>query len=244
VEEGFTKLLVVVGHLGDQVRDYLEGEQHRLTIEVIENPLYASSNNIYSLWLARHQVDAPFLLVESDLVFDQGLLSEMKTPDRVAVAKLLTGMAGSTVGLDASQKVADFAVGASRPAGEERYKTVNAYTFSRETWDRVLPLLDRRVRAGHVHDYYEIVLSQLASERNISLTATRFDHERWIEVDSQEDLILARARFRHRHEIQDRAYRANSPEQVGANSESDDDGEMGRVKSLGTPTKRVERLAT
>ncbi len=58
---------------------------------------YKTTNNIYSLWLARDVIDEPFLLIESDLVFDTDMLKDMLYPDRVAVAKIEPWMNGTTV---------------------------------------------------------------------------------------------------------------------------------------------------
>jgi len=63
----FERLVVVVGHLDGHVRDYLDSLASGLTIEYVLSEKYRTTNNIYSLWAARHAIQEPFLLVECDL---------------------------------------------------------------------------------------------------------------------------------------------------------------------------------
>src|SRR5665647_3766734 len=53
-------------------------------------------------------IDEPFLLVESDVVFDEQLLAPLLLPDRIAVSRQLPWMSGTTVTLDGEGKVNAF----------------------------------------------------------------------------------------------------------------------------------------
>ena len=86
---GFERLVVVVGHLESCVRDFLDSLASGLTIEYVYSAKYRTTNNIYSLWEARHAIQEPFLLLECDLIFDDVLLSKMLEPDRIAVSHVL-----------------------------------------------------------------------------------------------------------------------------------------------------------
>jgi len=50
--QGFERLIVVIGHLGDQIQEFLQQHSDDMRIDYIINPDYRTSNNIYSLWLA------------------------------------------------------------------------------------------------------------------------------------------------------------------------------------------------
>ena len=52
VEEGFKRLVVVVGHRGEQIRGYLDLHACGLQIHCIDCRKFATTNNLYSLWLA------------------------------------------------------------------------------------------------------------------------------------------------------------------------------------------------
>ena len=84
--QGFKRLVIVTGHKENCIRDFLGTNYEGMEIEYIFSPLYKTTNNIYSLWMARDIINEPFMLIESDLVFDVSLLDNMCYPNRMAVA--------------------------------------------------------------------------------------------------------------------------------------------------------------
>ena len=195
VEEGFRRLVVIVGYRNAQIRDYLERHASGLTIDFVDCRKYATTNNIYSLWLAREHMRRPFVLIESDLVFDSRLLGLMRVRDRIAIATLQSQMLGTTVSIDEFGRVTSFRVGADPCAPGRGHKTVNLYSLSTATWREVVRRLDRRIAAGKVHDYYEVVFAELVAEGCLTLQSVHFDAGRWCEIDTLEDLHAAEQLF-------------------------------------------------
>lgn len=192
---GFEELVVVLGHRGDQIREFLADTVSTLETQYIYNPVYRTTNNLYSMWLARKAIDRSFLLLECDLFFDADLLSEMLHPDRIAIATRRPWMQGTTVTLDDSNRVDAFQLGGSTAGDVAAYKTVNIHTLSLATWHRVQRRLDEYVSAGRVNDYYEAVFRDLAVEGSFSPQAVFFDDGDWYEVDNLEDLCAAEKLF-------------------------------------------------
>jgi choline kinase len=192
-QHGFKRLVVVTGHLEDCLRNYLGTRAGNVKIEYVFSPLYKTTNNIYSLWMARKVIKEPFLLIESDLVFDPSLLADMLYPDRIAVARMQPWLNGSTVTIDPSNRVDAFYN--TSKGKRDRYKTVNIYSLSLGSWHRVIQELDRYILAGRVNDYYEAVFQQMVAEDKLSFQAVFFDHKPWYEIDTMEDLASAEMMF-------------------------------------------------
>ena len=123
-----------------------------MDITYITSPLYKTTNNIYSLWLAREVIDEPFLLIESDLVFDTEMLTDMLYPDRAAVAKIKPWMNGTTVTVNSHMVIDGFHCG-THPPDEEYFKTVNIYSLSYRTWGLVRERLDHHITNNMVNGY-------------------------------------------------------------------------------------------
>ena len=196
VEEGFRRLVVVVGYHDAQIRDYLQRHACGLTIDFVDCREYATTNNIYSLWLAREHIRGPFVLIESDLVFESHLLGLMRVRDRIAIVRFQASMPGTTVSIDEFGRVLSFRVG-SDPCtlGFLRHKTVNLYSLSTATWREVVRRLDRRIAAGRVHDYYEVVFAEMVADRWLTFQSVHFDEGRWCEIDTLDDLREAELLF-------------------------------------------------
>jgi NDP-sugar pyrophosphorylase family protein len=196
-EQGFKRLVVVVGHLEQCIREFLDDCAGDLVIEYVRNPLYRTTNNIYSLWLAGSEIQESFLLIESDLIFEASLLEELLIPDRIAVSRILPWMNGTTIAMDSSGDVAFFHKTPTTPElpkvrvvrlRDSAYKTVNICSLSRATWSRVLPRLEQAIADGRVNEYYEAVFAEMVDDGSLSFECVLFDPNQWYEVDTLEDL--------------------------------------------------------
>jgi len=194
-QHGFKRLVVVTGHLENCIRNFLKTRAGNIKVEYVFSPLYKTTNNIYSLWMARKIINEPFMLIESDLVFDPSLLTKMLRPDRIAIAGMKPWLNGSTVTLNPSDNVDAFHSDTKNELDEIRYKTVNIYSLSVSSWYRIIEKLNQYILAGRVNDYYEAVFRQMVAEKSLSLQAVHFDNKPWYEIDTIEDLASAEKLF-------------------------------------------------
>ena len=195
---GFERLVIVTGYKAEMIRDYLGESFGGIAVEYIVSPLFATTNNIYSLWLARHLIDEPFLLVESDVVFDEQLLAPLLQPDRIAVSRQLPWMSGTTVTLDGDGKVSAFyppppGVYGQHCTDADHFMAVNICSLARDTWGEVCERLDRHVAAGQTGFFYESVFEEMTADGSMALAAVIFPAERWYEIDTPADLDAAGA---------------------------------------------------
>ena len=71
LQNGFREFVIVTGYRQQQIVNFLEAHYPALEVTFIYNEKYASTNNIYSLWLTRPYVDKEdILLLDSDILFD------------------------------------------------------------------------------------------------------------------------------------------------------------------------------
>lgn len=193
--QGFKRLVIVTGYEQNCIVEYLGDKSGDLCIEYIHSPLYKSTNNIYSLWMAQNAINEPFVLFESDLVLSSSLLDGMVYPDKMAVALMQPWLNGTTVTIDQANMVTQFQKGTTDSYSDTRYKTVNIYSFSLNTWQAVVRRLNQYIEAGHVNCYYETVFSEMVENKSLSFDSVSFDHEPWYEIDTIEDLAKAELLF-------------------------------------------------
>jgi choline kinase len=198
--QGIKRLVVVTGYLDHCVRKYLRKHAADMTVDYVFNPIYQTTNNIYSLWLARKMLQEPFVLVESDLVFEKSMLKDMLRPDKIAVSTLLPWMNGTTVDLNSQEGVAAFHVN-HEAHKERRYKTVNIYSLSLQSWQKVIARLDCYIADERVGEYYEAAFADMVADGTLKFDAVFFDKNRWYEVDTIEDLHQAEKLFPHSPQI-------------------------------------------
>ena len=197
------RVVIVVGYQGQNLIDYIGGRYDKqLKIEFVENPIYDKTNNIYSLALAKDKLqEDDTLLIESDLIFDDGmfsLLTENPYPNLALVAKYETWMDGTMVRLDADNNIVNFVPKAAFDYNEtdSYYKTVNIYKFSREfSQTKYVPFLEAYSKAVGNNEYYENVLRIISFLNSHDLKALPITNEKWYEIDDKQDLDIAEALF-------------------------------------------------
>ena len=113
----------------------------------------------------------------------------------MAVSRMRPWMNGTTVTVDTAQHVTAFQFAGAKANGEIMHKTVNMYSFSRDTWRKFAQHLSSHVTAGRVNEYYETVLAEMLRDGSIAMDAVSFDKGRWYEIDTLEDLQEAELMF-------------------------------------------------
>ena len=71
-ENGIDEFVIVTGYLHEMIEDFVARTYPEgIRVTFIHNEVYATTNNIYSLWLARPEAEGhDILLLDSDLLYD------------------------------------------------------------------------------------------------------------------------------------------------------------------------------
>jgi len=195
-KQGFKRLVVATGHMDNCIHDFLGSRIAGIDIEYVFNSRYKTTNNIYSLWLAREAIKEAFIMFESDLVFNESLLDNMVYPGKMATAHMQPWMNGTTVTINKSKQVQAFQKGEIFSLHDDKYKTVNIYSFSSMSWIRIKDRLDQYICKGKVHDYYETVFAEMVADGSLNFDSVSFDEKSWYEIDTTEDLMKAEKLFK------------------------------------------------
>jgi choline kinase len=72
LKNNITEIVMVTGYLKEMIESFVETHYPALAVTFIHNERYASTNNIYSLWLAKEQLvgEKEVVLLDSDILFD------------------------------------------------------------------------------------------------------------------------------------------------------------------------------
>ena len=207
------KVIIVIGYKGKELKEYLGTEYNQMPIQYIENPIYDKTNNIYSLALAKKEMqEDDTLLLESDLIFDDSMLNLLiknPYPNLALVAKYETWMDGTMVRIDEDNNIINFVPKAAFRYDDvdKYYKTVNIYKFSKEfSKTKYVPFLDAYSKAVGNNEYYENVLRIISFLNSKDLKALPITNEKWYEIDDKQDLDIAEALFAEEKDILNKYY--------------------------------------
>ena len=196
------RVIIVIGYEGEKLKRYIGNTYQGLKIEYITNPIYDKTNNIYSLSLAKEELQQDdTLLIESDLIFEDSLFTKIisSTYKNVAlVDKYESWMDGTMVRIDEEHNIINFIPkkAFNYKDIDRYYKTVNIYKFSKEfLCNQYIPFLEAYTKALGNNEYYEQVLRVITLLDNCDLKALPLNGEKWYEIDDIQDLDIAETIF-------------------------------------------------
>jgi choline kinase len=157
----------------------------------IENPLFAKTNNIYSLWLARPWLNGEsFLCLNADVVFDPRILS----PARESVAPIT--MIVDPQWRDETMKVIisdDRVIRMSKRISQSEFSGtyIGITGFAAGVQAGLFSKIDNLIRTGGENEFFNVAVQQLADE-GVHVGFTTTDDLPWAEIDDPGDLAFAR----------------------------------------------------
>ncbi|MBO7495407.1 MAG: phosphocholine cytidylyltransferase family protein [Salinivirgaceae bacterium] len=89
ISNGITEFLIVTGYLQEMIIDFVKKNYPELNVKFLNNKDFATTNNIYSLYLAEEfACGNDFILSDSDILFSKDIITALladKNPDVLAM---------------------------------------------------------------------------------------------------------------------------------------------------------------
>ena len=172
---GITDIGIVVGYEKDQIIQHVltrYGERRR-RFSFIENPAFAKTNNIYSLWLARTWLNGePFVCLNGDVVFDPQIL-----------LRAVRSLAPITMIVDPKWR--------DDLQSEFSGTYIGITSFAPGVQQALFAKIDKMITSGSQNEFFNVAVQQLADEGlHVGFTST--GDLPWAEIDDPGDLAFAR----------------------------------------------------
>lgn len=205
IDVGVNEVILIVGYKKECIIQRYGEMYKNLRLTYIENQLYESTNNVYSLYMAKGYIDDEVLLVEGDVFLEKSIMNKMiggQTDCGILVSRFNPEtMNGSIIRCDEDMAVKQLIIKRDQQYIQniqEYYKTVNAYYFSKEFFvEKYMPLLEYYINSQSRDSYYELVLGALIYFGNNTIKAIEIPEESWYEIDDLADYQKAQQGFRN-----------------------------------------------
>ncbi|TYL38984.1 glucose-1-phosphate cytidylyltransferase (rfbF) [Natronococcus pandeyae] len=190
-KNGYEEVIVVTGFESEQIRNHCEPRANSgLEFEFVHSDRFASTNNIYSLWLAREYAAGGFTLINSDTLVPSQSLGKLQQKDGSALLTDTEKELG-----DEEMKVA-LENGYVEEIGKHLDEADAEYTgvskFSAEDAPSLFERIHRFIEHDDVNEWYESAFDDLFDRTAVEHVSVQ---KPWIEIDTPADLELARERW-------------------------------------------------
>ena len=185
LENGITKIFVVIGYKADKIREQINFIEK---VELIENKEYATTDNIYSLYLANNELrDGEFILLNGDTVFEEDIIKLLvsKKGDSVApVDSEYYDLEELKIKEENGYVVEILSKSVSREISNG--STIGIFKFSSEGSKALFFEIEKLTREGVKNKWFEYALNNVL--KKIKMYKIDISGMKWIEVDTIEDL--------------------------------------------------------
>ena len=189
---GVRHVSIVIGYKGDMIAEHVAVNSWRyrqLSVKTIQNDRFNELNNIYSYWLARREMDAPYLLINSDVLFDQRIFTETL---KSSIQSCLVVDTSKKLGKE-EMKVVTNKSGLITDISKqiEVHKAMGEYTglakfVSSEVRKSLIVRVKEILDSGRGDSFYEEAIRLVSMDRP-SIMAARTNGVEWTEIDTPKD---------------------------------------------------------
>jgi choline kinase len=195
---GITDVVIVLGYLQEQIKDYVSQNFPELNTHFITNDQYATTNTGFSLMLARDLVaGSSFIKFDADVVFDKTILRQLISCDHDNALCI-----DKNIQLDAEEikviiRENNRVVKASKMVNPKEAigESIGIEKICADTAIQLFAELEIMMQDTQNHqEYYEAAYERLI-EKDVPFYALNISGLKWIEIDTQEDFVSAKKIF-------------------------------------------------
>lgn len=192
-EAGISDIAIVVGHAQELIRTHIAGRYpgERGLFEFIVNPRYQSTNNIYSLWMARQWVAGdPFLCSNADVLYHPNIVvPAVRTEADVS-------MIIDPEWRDETMKVIirdGHIVRMNKAITQREFSGtyIGITTFSRPACALLFYKIGKLIDQGRVNEFFNVAVEHLIPH-GIKIGYTSTEGLPWAEIDDPNDFLFAK----------------------------------------------------
>ncbi len=192
ISNGINDFIFVTGYRENMIKDYLARNFSGLNITCLTNPDYENNNNSYSLWMTRDYINDDMLLLDSDILFDKGIITKLINSgyDNCLAVHVTPKLDEEQikVTVDGNNRIMEIGkeVEISKAIGE----SIGIEKFSKNFLNELFVILDRKItKENNVNEFYEASFQEVIdkNEENTSVYSVDISEYKCMEIDTVDD---------------------------------------------------------
>lgn len=185
-------IIVVTGYKSDKLKNYIN--EIYQGVNIVENKVYESTNNMYSLYLTKEYVkDDNFILMNADVYYEEAIIKELLENDFENLIVCDDG-----IYIEESMKIVkngNVITNISKAiTKEDAYGvSIDVYKLSKQSGKKLFSIIDKIINVDkNLNSWTEVALDMLLKEEEFHSLDIKYN---WVEIDNHEDLKHAEELF-------------------------------------------------
>ena len=194
-------VIIVTGYLEEKIKNFVSKKYPGLNVTYIYNEVYASTNNIYSLWLTKESLwEDEMLLMDSDVIFDKEIITKLLASDHEnCLALKRHDVQDEEIKVKSGENGRVLEIGKEVKLQNAIGESIGIEKFGVETLKELFTIIERKIVVEkNVNQYYEAAFQELADKGANIYTVDTTDYF-CMEIDTADDLESARLMLLNQH---------------------------------------------
>ena len=187
------EVLVVTGFGADKIDTIVE-KQSLVTTKTLYNPFYLQSDNLGTCWVAQHEMQSPFMLINGDTLFEASIVRQLLKSDGHNPITLVTDSKDLYDDDDMkiilkNNKISS--IGKTIDRSKVDAESIGMMAFSKEGAALFVGELNTMMRSDcGLKKWYLSAINATAQKCSVGICP--IDGLQWCEIDGPEDLEIAK----------------------------------------------------
>jgi len=191
---GIKSVLVVIGYLGEKIKEHLGNDYFGVSIEYVSNDDYSKTNSMYSFHKSKSFIDDDVILLECDLLYDHSMIEKIIScphQDAIVVSELMG--TGDEVLVSANQESIVLAIGKTIQRDQIVGEYIGVTRFSSAYLSGFFNFVaENHFKNQDLNGYYEDYFVAFHKSHGFPMHYFLIQDLVWTEIDNEVDLEHAK----------------------------------------------------
>ena len=187
------KVVIVTGYLTEKIESKVQrySKEYNIDIQIIYNPFFDISNNLLSLWQARHEMESDFIIINGDDIFNDSVLLGLLEHDKNELITMVIDRK-ETYDEDDMKLIVEngriLEVSKKIPLNEANGESIGMIRVSGEVKGIMVDTMERMVRNKKNMQVFYLAMIQELINQGIAVGYHEISSKDWAEIDFHPDL--------------------------------------------------------
>ena len=187
------KVVIVTGYLTEKIESKVQhySKEYNIDIQIIYNPFFDISNNLLSLWQARHEMESDFIIINGDDIFNDSVLLGLLEHDKNELITMVIDRK-ETYDEDDMKLIVEneriLEVSKKIPLNEANGESIGMIRGTGEAKGIMVDTMERMVRNKKNMQVFYLAMIQELINQGIVVGYHEISSKDWAEIDFHPDL--------------------------------------------------------
>ena len=187
------KVVIVTGYLTEKIESKVQrySKKYNIDIQIIYNPFFDISNNLLSLWQARHEMESDFIIINGDDIFNDSVLLGLLEHDKNELITMVIDRK-ETYDKDDMKLIVEngriLEVSKKIPLNEANGESIGMIRVTGEAKGIMVDTMERMVRNKKNMQVFYLAMIQELINQGIVVGYHEISSKDWAEIDFHPDL--------------------------------------------------------